>query len=298
MIANDNWLRPYRRLRTISAIVMILMGVFLLYNIADLFLPVFNISWKAISDILTPGCLFLFTLIWFLGQRSELKQRIQQHQRLLADSAELLALEQPSPNAYALSLPTTISLRPKLNMTTGLLYGMLVFLTLFFASGAIYALVSFLTTPYDSYYNGANPILAATAGGLALFSGACSWFVWLGWHCWVKVTEDGLEARLNGRRMRIAWEDASFFCVDGISGPGRRRFYTLSGKQGSVMWIQLMLEKQKDPIDVHRSALPFDLYRQQCTALLQVVAGKTGLPLHDMSLPANNVVSLLERYST
>ena len=131
MIVNDNWLRPYRRLRTISAIVMILMGVFLLYNIADLFLPVFNVSWKAISDIIPIGCIFLFTLIWFLGQRSELKQRIQQHQRLLADSTELLAQEQPSPNAYALSLPTTIALRPKINLTTGMTYGILVFLTLF-----------------------------------------------------------------------------------------------------------------------------------------------------------------------
>src|SRR5690349_4511665 len=149
MIINDNWLRPYRRQRTVCAIFMILMGAFLLYNIADLFISVINVSWKAISEIIPLACIFYFTVSWFLAQRNALKQRIQQHQRLLANSAELLAVEQPSPNEHALSLPTTITLRPKITMTTSILYGAVAFLMLLFASAAIYALTLFLTTPYD-----------------------------------------------------------------------------------------------------------------------------------------------------
>ena len=99
----------------------------------------------------------------------------------------------------------------------------------------------------------------------------------------MKVTEGGLEARYHGRKMQITWKDAHSFSVSGITGSEQLRTYTLSGEQGKVTWIQLSQTLVWSGF--YQPVLPFNQYKWQCQALLEVIAGQTGLPLYDISPP-------------
>ncbi|MDQ2714098.1 MAG: hypothetical protein M3Z08_04250 [Chloroflexota bacterium] len=288
MPVNDPWLGLQRRWQRFLVISIVLLGIGLLVYMVSLFLPTFKISLNNVSSIVYMGGIFVFVTLSFLSQKKAVKRHTQQHQRMLAGDVNLLAQEQPSPNEHGLSLPTKIALRPKRG-TINWIYGILGFMALFFAGLTIWALVVFFTTPYDAYYTGDDPIVAALTGICALFFGGLCWFVWWRLRYWVKATEMGLEARLNGRRMWIAWEDARFFSVEGSGFKdeayhGQRLVYTLSGEQGGVTWLQLLSEHQSG---LQRPVLPFDQYQQQSQALLELVASRTNLPLHDMRLLAD-----------
>ncbi len=288
MPVNDPWLDLQRRQRRFLAISIVLLGIALLVSIVSLFLPTFKISWNNVSSIVYMGGIFVFVILSFLSQKKAVKRHTQQHQRMVAGDANLLAQEQPSPNGPGLSLPTKITLCPKRG-TINWIYGILGFMALFFAGLTIWALVVFFTTPYDAYDTGGDLIFAAIIGSLVLFFGVGIWFLWSRSRYWVNATETGLQARFNGRRMRIAWEDARFFSVEGFGSKDaiyhkQPLVYTLSGEQGGVTWLQLLSEHQSG---LQQSVLPFDQYQQQSQALLELVASRTNLPLHDMRLSAN-----------
>ena len=71
--------------------------------------------------------------------------------------------------------------------------------------------------------------------------------------------------------------------ISGITGSEQLRTYTLSGEQGKVTWIQLSQTLVWSGF--YQPVLPFNQYKWQCQALLEVVAGQTGLPLYDISPP-------------
>lgn len=241
MPVNDPWLDLQRRWQRFLVISIVLLSICLPVYIVSLFLPTFNISLKDVSSVVCMGGIFVFAILSFLSQRNALKRHTQQHQRMVAGDANLLAQEQPSPNGSGLSLPTKIALCPK-RATINWIYGILGFMALFFAGLTIWALLAFFTTPYDAYYTGDDPIFAALTGSVALFFGVGIWFLWSRSRYWMNATETGLQARFNGRRMRIAWEDARFFSVErsGFKDEvyhGQRLVYTLSGEQGGVTWL-------------------------------------------------------------
>lgn len=194
------------------------------------------------------------------------------HQKSLLEASDKLSQEQPSPDEHALSFPTVIALRPAYSFSIPFL-GIIGFMSLPFIGTAIWILIVFFTTPYDPRYTGYDPIVAAFVGGVGLFFSMFFWLFWVRFRNWVKVSEAGLAARYFGRKMEIAWEDARFFSVI----VGDQRIYTLSGEQGNVTWTQLTLDSNSSL----KPRLPFDVYQKQSNALLEVIVGKTGLPLYE-----------------
>ncbi len=281
MIVHDSGIRLQHRGPTCRAIFMVLTGACLLACIVSRFIPGISAFWQTLTTAssIFIGWVFVLATFWFLRERTVLKQRRQQHQKLLAGDVGQLAQEQPSPNQLALPLPAKIVLRSRILVPSGVL----VFMALLFAGFTIWPLVLFFTTPYDAYYTADDPIVAAFLGDITLYFAVLLWVVWSHARYWMKVTEDGLQARFNGRRMQLAWGDARIFSVSGVIGPKEQRTYTLSGEQGSVSWIQVMSET---PFGL-QPTLPFDLYQRQSQALLEVVAGQTSLPLYDMRFPAD-----------
>lgn len=284
MLPYDPWIGRHRRLLAGCILFLILAGVLLLISIGNLFIPIFNVSWDAVSGIFRVGSIFIILVPGFLLERRALKKRLHRHQKILSGASDLLAKDQPLPNRYALQPPLTIALRPKATPMY-LLCVPLVCIALMFAGLTIWALIVFFTTPYDVYYTGDDPVSAAITGGLALFFGLLVWMIWVLSRHWLKVTEVGLEARFRGRKTRIAWSEARFFCVDGVFKPGQPRTYTVSGERKSVNWMQV---SESHP-GFYQPALPFELYQQQSLALLEVVAGQTKLPLYDMRISFDEI---------
>ncbi len=126
---------------------------------------------------------------------------LKRHQKYLIDHAKPLAREQPLPNRYALALPTVIAIRPKITRI-GLFFTMIAPVALVFAWLSISGLVLFFLSPSEAYASGNNPIVSGIAGAAALFFGLLLWFLYSHTRYWVKVTEDGLEARYHGRKMQ------------------------------------------------------------------------------------------------
>ena len=130
MPVNDPWLDLQRRWQRFLVISIVLLSICLPVYIVSLFLPTFNISLKDVSSVVCMGGIFVFAILSFLSQRNALKRHTQQHQRMVAGDANLLAQEQPSPNGSGLSLPTKIALCPK-RATINWIYGILGFMALF-----------------------------------------------------------------------------------------------------------------------------------------------------------------------
>ncbi len=252
MIVNDPWIRLQRKWQALRALLAVLTGIYLLASTLSLFLPALNVLRGNNSSNVVIGLVFVLATCWFFLERKALKHRIKQRQNLLGGDMKPLASEQPSPDVHALSLPTKIALHPKLGVMS-LLYGAFVLLALLFVGGAVWSLILFFSTPYDPYYTGNDPIAAAACAGLALYFGGLLWFMWSRLYSWVKVTDTGMEARFNGRRMRIVWTDARIFSVDGMDDPKAPRIYTLSGEQGSVVLDTVDVEDSNGTLSAHNS---------------------------------------------
>jgi hypothetical protein len=72
-----------------------------------------------------------------------------------------------------------------------------------------------------------------------------------------------------------------FFSMSGKGTGWSPLYYTLSSDARRIRWIHLLPSSQKY-WSIYRSLVPFGEYEQDAKAVLELIAGKTGLALYDM----------------
>ncbi len=204
----------------------------------------------------------------------------QRHQRSRREAEErgMLAAEQPVQNANALTLPVKLEIGVGLGAHAWMetIFGpLLLWLLSFSVLGAL-----------------ANGLLSSTALGWLAFSGFyvlmvafVHWAINTGRYG-VMLTEEGIchETASQANAQMIKWEDARFFSLRGKGTGWSPLYYELSSDYGKIRWMHLLQSSQKR-LSMYRSLAPFDEYERDAGAALEVIAGKTGLPLYDMRKP-------------
>jgi hypothetical protein len=188
------------------------------------------------------------------------------------EARDLLASEQPQPNAVALVLPCKIKLRPRWAPP------ILSFLVVSIITLTPLTILILNTPPvpfglYVAIYGEFLFFFPVLTSALCLTSG---------WQT-IIVTEDGLRIR-GGQPLKIAWQDARLFAIYPAtkhSQPPTR--YELSGENAIVRWRRM---PPGATWRLTKTPAPFDEYDRQMAALLALIAAKTGLPLYYLREPA------------
>ena len=208
------------------------------------------------------------TLFWFIfcggwgtiGSFKKLR-RAQYWRRLAFANPQMVHLAQPQPVAdpAAIPLPLVISERP-----TWLFYPLVLLMAwvllalwfLMFAGGSfVFALLL-------------AAALALPLGILGL-SGSYSW---------LEVSEEGLTLRGFFFRRSIRWQEAELFAIAATPQTNHQPVrFELSSATTIVRWTP-----ELKPSRLTRLSSPFPVYARQMSDLLLLIAGKTGLPLHDL----------------
>jgi len=98
----------------------------------------------------------------------------------------------------------------------------------------------------------------------------------------VEVDEIGFSIWTSETRLTIPWNEARLFCiVGGGYGPKSQLFYALASEKDCAKWIDARSQSLW-PLTLYRPVLPDSAHQQKMQSFLQVIAGKTGLPLYDL----------------
>lgn len=172
-----------------------------------------------------------------------------------------LTWPQPVPHPAALSLPRTISFRPK-----GIAYLGLLLLALL---GLAFWIVRI------GWWHALPDPLSSLGVALAVVYGLSEVFAL---HQRIEVSEAGMNVLSFFRRQTLSWHEARLFAVDVLakdSQPADR--YELASATISLRW-----SRKLKPSRFTKLSSPFPEYSQQMEALLSLIAGQTGLPLYDL----------------
>ena len=231
----------------------------------------------ALFMVFAVGCygliLVLLKVVW--------KRRNPKRQRALEGDHSLLFPEQPAPNASALTLPTTLELRVKWT-----LYYIVIAVSLITFAGVT---LVFISMKFPS--RTALLIFLSIVGGaillfLLLFLLTASIAMRRARQV-ITVTEQGITTRYLGKTTTVPWSEACFFCVNGVAKQKRALVYELSSEKESVLWTRLFVPKGFIRTAMLKPTIPFEEYDQKMRALVEVVAGRTGLPLYDLRDTSN-----------
>jgi hypothetical protein len=220
------------------------------------------------------GCsLLIMKAVW--------KRRDPKRQRALEGDTSLLASEQPNKNEQALSLPTTLELHMKPTIYLFMMAFIVIVVTIM---ALIIALIVHIS-------QAELLIFAAVLGAFLLF-----FFIIFGLGAYigmrkarqkVTISAEGITTRYLSKTTTIPWHEARFFCVNGVEKLNRARVYELAGEKESALWTQIVVPKGIIRSAMLKPTIPFEEYDQKTRALLEVVAGKTGLPLYDLRDTSN-----------
>lgn len=273
------------RLRRTRILILLFAGFFLLVGLFSLPLdwpriPV-PLSFNVPLMLIIAACLLTLERSW---KRFE-QCRVAAAQEIVPWQAE----RQPLPDAQALTLPTTIRLRPSRWWTVWA--GLLTFV---FTDGLI-ALVSW--PDWSSAFATALfwwGLFAVTIfmGGVIALLVAMSW---RGRRV-IEVTEEGMRSSWlktfvgSGQETHwVRWQEARFFACYPARGSrkgGQVMLYELAGERDVVSWIWVQREKTRRPLE--EPLLPFEEHCVQIQALTRVVVAKTGLMLYDLGKHSSN----------
>ena len=123
-----------------------------------------------------------------------------------------------------------------------------------------------------------SPLLLAAAIALPI---SIVQHVWK--YKWIEVSEEGLTLRDIVSRRSIRWQEAELFAIAASVKAGSTSTqptsiqFELSSATTIVRWTT-----ELKPSRLTRLSSPFPEYAQQMSDLLVLIAGKTGLPLHDL----------------
>jgi hypothetical protein len=190
-----------------------------------------------------------------------------------------LAPVQPTPDAMALALPTTITMRSR---WPAKILGAII-ASLMVALGVAFFSLSF-TVPIAI----TNP----SESDIAIFipTGVTCFFVIFALAVGfrperktLEITETGIYHRQTGHPdQSIQWQDVRLFAIAASRGSKSNPpqvVYTLASPEAFVMWGRI---HRLDWNAYERPTAPFEEYNQQMEALLSLIAARTGLPLYDL----------------
>ena len=183
--------------------------------------------------------------------------------------------EQPVPFADALPLPFTIR-QP--GREARFMLGLVIFMISFGMFSIPIVFWSFPLNVHNVPYFGYT--LIAIIGSIAYliegYIGLCEKVIF---------TEDGIVIRRPGQKIRsILWGEACLFALDETHiarGKVRSLLFELSSAEEVICWRWPFLSSSSMSAQIPQP-FPLQSFDPQLQALLSLIAGRTGLPLHDL----------------
>ena len=226
--------------------------------------------------------LFLLILVIVAFALSSVLFRKVDQRRALALQGEqnMLAAEQPVPNANALPLPMTIELRP-----TARYYPF--FFALIIIGGFIGGLIAYFSDPtrgHTGHHANLTVLIIIIAVSLAVLLVFVAMFYLIlrkQIYYLLQVDEQGIQVSYNRITTRVNWNDARLFTVNAVKKLRRPKSYELVSQDTIVRWM--WIPGTVSPLFMFHPTIPQEEYDRQMQGLLEVVAGRTHLPLYDIS---------------
>lgn len=211
----------------------------------------------------------------------------QKRQAAAQGDQSLLAVEQPVPNAQAVSLPLTIRMRSNRRLLLILTITLFVSLVIPFIIGLAFGEQAHTAPPTHVVHIG---ILLIILGVWALASllivGTMYAILYIKGREQVTLTDYGiLVSGITPRLQSIPWSEARLFA---IANPSNFKYFKdrqpmileVASEHNLVRWTWLPSKSFRSAFAV--PMLPPEEYDQQMRGVLSVIAAKTGLPLYDL----------------
>jgi flagellar basal body-associated protein FliL len=273
MIKND----PQRMAMRKSARAFVILGIFIIaLSIIFFFLPSSGHRFTFPLFYLFFILLFaaLFALLSVLFTKADKRRALA-----LQGDQSILAMEQPVSNANALVLPLTIELRP------GRTYFPF-FVGLVIIGGFIAGFIAYFSSTKNNTGHQASLlvviiIVAVILAVLILLVALFYFILRRQMRYQVQVDEQGIEVRYNRITTRVNWNEARLFTVNAVKKARRPKTYELASTDTIVRWT--WIPGDITPLFMLKPTIPQQDYDRQMQSLLEVVAGRTHLPLYDIS---------------
>ena len=234
------------------------------------------------------GCaLFSWPLSLINSFRQEHFWKRMEERRQAAANGEqnLLAAQQPVPNAQALSLPITIRQRPNW-FTLLILPAILIVLVAILFPLMFNLFPQSFTSPHHTHL---SPLTNAIIIGvpvllLLLLCVVLVAVMYFKGRQQLTVTENGLIIPGFRKAHSISWQEARLFAIDGIFGAKNYQhpsIFEVSSARDIVRWTWIHANNRRVLFPA-KPAMSTENYNQQMEAVLALIAGRTGLPLYDL----------------
>jgi hypothetical protein len=280
MIKND----PQRlALRKSARAIIILSILLIILAVIFYFLPPssgqrsFNLPLLYLIDMFF-GFLAAFALAFYTVKRLDKRRSLA-----VLGNQSMLATEQPVPNVNALPLPISIELRPPNWFYYILLLGAIIVGGL---AGGIIVSFPFHTGNHTGNHSSLIVliiVLAISIAVLILLLAILFFILRKQMRYQVHVDEQGISVSYGKITTRVDWNTARLFTVNAVKKPRRPRVYELANEDTLVRWM--WVQRDITPLYIFRPTIPQEEFDRQMQGLLEVVAGKTHLPLYDISEP-------------
>ena len=224
--------------------------------------------------------LLLLLIVVAFALLSVLFRKVDRRRALaLQGDQTMLAAEQPVPNANALPLPLKIELRPGKSYFP-------FFVGLVVIGGFIGGFIAYFTSTKNNTGHHTSIIvliivIAVLLAVIVLLVAVLYFIFRRQIRYQVKVDEQGIEVTYNRITTRVNWNEARLFTVNAVKKPRRPKTYELASTDTIVRWI--WVPGNITSLFILKPAIPQEEYDRQMQGLLEVVAGRTHLPLYDIS---------------
>ena len=221
------------------------------------------------QNIRYPLLLILFCMVWIGFLLLRLRRVDQRRTHALQGDQSLLAASQPVPDENALSLPTTLQLRPRLRYLMAL-------------SGMV-SIIVVIASFTGSSFSLTLPALAITLTialvTFLIFTAIMYLISRPRMQYDIEVNEHGLSVTYNKVRTAVNWSDARLFAVNDPKKLKRAKVYELATSYTVARWM--WLPPGMTFSYAFQPHLPLEEYHRQ-QAVLQLIAAKTHLLLYDI----------------
>lgn len=279
----DPMIRGYRlaiRIIIADAVLWVLAGIVLL----PVGIHTGNPVWLpyVASLLIYIGFMSLVLLVTIIPQARYWKRQEQRRQKAARGDQNLLAAEQPVPDANTLTLPITIEQRPGRMLL--LIPALVAMLAIVFAFSIVYIYPTMLMphhpVPLSTLYAIAGVVIIV----LALLGALIFFVTYYRVRQQITVTQNGI-LMLGVRKVHsIRWDEARLFAIDSLFGAKKVPdpfLFELSSANDIIRWNWLRKSTRR-MIYLAQPAIPPAEYERQMHALNSLIAARTGLPLYDL----------------
>ena len=278
MIKND----PQRlALRKSARAIIILSILFIILAVIFSFIP--SSSGQRAFNLPLFYLIAMLLILASLALVSYTIKRLDKRRALaIQGDQSMLVTEQPVPNVNALPLPISIELRPA-NRFFYIWLG-----TIIVVGSIVGIIASFLFHARNNTGNHSSLtlviiVLAIIVAVLILLLAILFFILRRQMRYQIHVDEQGISVSFNKITTRVDWNTARLFTVNAVKKPRRPRIYELANEDTLVRWM--WVQRDITPLNIFRPTIPQEEFDRQMQGLLEVVAGKTHLPLYDISEP-------------